>query len=43
MPKLGTFGSVRGVSGNRYSYRDQVFTGETYLQTKPPVCVFRRS
>ncbi len=37
MPKLGTFGSMRGVSGNRYSYRDQVFTGETYLQTKPPI------
>jgi IS5 family transposase len=37
MPKLGTFGSVRGVSGNRYSYRDQVFTGETYLQTEPPI------
>ena len=37
MPKLGTFGSVRGVSGNRYSYRDQVFTGETYLQAEPPI------
>ncbi|XHO06960.1 hypothetical protein ACEQUB_p00206 (plasmid) [Ralstonia syzygii] len=37
MPKLGTFGSVRGVPGNRYSYRDQVFTGETYLQTEPPI------
>jgi len=23
MPKSGTFGSVRGVSGNRYPYRDQ--------------------
>lgn len=37
MPELGTFGSVRGVLGNRYSYRDQVFTGETYLQTKLPI------
>ncbi len=37
MPKLGTFGSMRGVSGNRYSYRDQVFTGETWLQTEPPI------
>jgi hypothetical protein len=23
MPELGTFGSVRGVPGNRHSYRDQ--------------------
>lgn len=28
---------MRGVSGNRYSYRDRVFTGETYLQTEPPI------
>ncbi|CAJ0780447.1 hypothetical protein R8510_04745 [Ralstonia chuxiongensis] len=26
-----------GVPGNRYSYRDQVFTGETYLQNEPPI------
>jgi IS5 family transposase len=28
---------VAGVSGNWYSYRNQVFTGETYLQTEPPI------
>ena len=26
-----------GVPGNRHFYRDQVFTGETYLQTEPPI------
>jgi IS5 family transposase len=35
--ELRTPGSVRGVPGNRHSYRDQVFTGETYLQTEPPI------
>src|SRR3954453_22065813 len=35
--ELRTPGSVRGVSGNRHSYRDQVFTGETHLQTEPPI------
>ncbi len=37
MPELGTFGSERGGLGNWYSYRNQVFTGETYLRAKPPV------
>ncbi|MGF6292835.1 IS5 family transposase [Paraburkholderia youngii] len=37
MPELGTFGSMRGVSGNWHSYRNQVFTGETFLQTEPPI------
>ena len=37
MPELGTFGSVRGVSGNGHSYRDQYFCGETYLQTELPI------
>lgn len=37
MPELGTFGSMRGGLGNWHSYCNQVFTGETYLQTKPPI------
>ncbi len=37
MPELGTFGSVRGVSGNGHSYRNPCFTGETYLQNEAPV------
>lgn len=37
MPELGMFGSVRGVSGNGHSYRDQYFCGETYLQTELPI------
>lgn len=36
MPKLGTFGSVRGVFGNGHSYRDQLFSGMEYYQTKLP-------
>ena len=37
MRELRTPGSVRGVPGNRHPYRDQVFTGETHLQTAPPI------
>lgn len=34
MPKLGTFGSMRGVSGDRYSYRDYlVADGDNALPT----------
>ena len=36
MPKLGTFGSVRGVSGNGHSYRDQFFGGMDYYEPRLP-------
>ena len=36
MPELGTFGSVRGVSGNGHSYRDQHFSGERYFRHELP-------
>ena len=36
MPKLGTFGSVRGVSGNGHSYRDQHFSGMDYYEPRLP-------
>jgi len=36
MPELGTFGSVRGVSGNRHPYRDQYFSGNEYYEPRPP-------
>jgi transposase, IS5 family len=36
MPKSGTFGSVRGVLGNRHSYRDQFFSGLTYYEPRLP-------
>lgn len=36
MPELGTFGSVRGVSGNGRSYRDQHFSGERYFRHELP-------
>ncbi len=36
MPKSGTFGSVRGVSGNGHSYRDQFFSGMDYYEPRLP-------
>jgi hypothetical protein len=36
MPKSGTFGSVRGVLGNRHSYRDQFFSGMAYYEPRLP-------
>src|SRR5829696_8290203 len=36
MPEWGTFGSVRGVPGNRHSYREQWFCGCEYFQHEPP-------
>ena len=36
MPELGTFGSVRGVPGNRHSYRDQYFSGQEYYEPRKP-------
>jgi hypothetical protein len=36
MPELGTFGSVRGVSGNGRSYRNQHFSGERYFRHELP-------
>jgi IS5 family transposase len=36
MPKSGTFGSVRGVSGNGHSYRDQFFSGMEYYEPRLP-------
>ena len=36
MPKSGTFGSVRGVLGNRHSYRDQFFSGMDYYEPRLP-------
>lgn len=36
MPELGTFGSVRGVPGNRHPYRDQFFSGMEYYEPKLP-------
>lgn len=35
--ELRTPGSVRGVSGNRHSYRDQYFCGEQYFQYRLPI------
>jgi len=43
MPESGTFGSVRGVPGNRHSYRDPPGVLRTHLsglsQAQPGVCV----
>jgi len=36
MPESGTFGSVRGVSGNVHSYREQYFSGNEYYEPRPP-------
>ncbi len=36
MPESGTFGSVRGVSGNGHSYRVQFFSGREYYEPKAP-------
>ncbi len=36
MPELGTFGSVREVSGNGHSYREQYFSGCEYYEPRLP-------
>jgi transposase, IS5 family len=36
MPESGTFGSVRGVSGNGHSYREQFFSGMEYYEHRLP-------
>ena len=36
MPEWGTFGSVRGVPGNRHPYREQWFCGCEYFQHELP-------
>ncbi len=36
MPESGTFGSVRGVSGDGHPYREQYFSGNEYYEPRPP-------
>ncbi len=41
MPELGTYGSVRGVSGNGHSYRDTVRRGFFPVQASEEFHIYR--